>query len=1057
MQNISTKLYNGFLCRGTSVSATFNLVKAKAKLITLLFLVLPLLSLTGSESPVSPWQQQQLNNEIVNKRTRTSKHFVNGGKVSAFISPSSIHYLNGSNTWQDISTEILPQNSASHPYVSLHNSVQTYFPANPFTGYILMNAKEGAFKEKVSAIRFIDINHNVLATIPLSANVTASVDKNKITYTGFHPQMALEYSLGNDMRKFNLVIQSAGFLNNIPAGTAYISIVEEFVSENQKVSVNTENKEINIELGNTRIFKFGEPVAYDNGSSESRLNGMVSIAGNNNQYALTTNFSVQWLQNPARIFPVNLDPIVNYYPQFSTYWTGYQTSSTGKSNGMLRLTTSSTASWAKFDISALPAGATVTQATFYGYHYQTTGSNKIAEIRGLGTVEPVAASASAIFNQSYNGPSYNNNFTFGSSSYGWHTGALGGTAASDIVSLQSQGWFGVGLGYVSGTTSFMYMYGTNNSTGLTCYLEVDYYTTPCSTLPGANSVVTPTNMLCPFESAVLTLATTYSVGGITYQWQAATQSSLGPWTAVTGGTAQALNTPTTTADTWYSVVMTCTNISGSVTATAGLVQISPTTTNTVPYFESLESVTVPNKLPNCSWYSPQIGTTAQTYTSSNTMGRVPRTGNNFASFYYNPGNANYFYSNGVMLEPGITYSASVWFRTEYYGFNNWSDLSILIGPNQSTTGLVTVASTNGPAISNVYKPLSDTFSVSSPGLYYIAVRGTGGTSSSAQYLTWDDLAIEIPCSLNSPTMSISVTNTSVCQGTPVNFVATGADAYNWNTGDTGSSFTTTLNSVGTIPVIVAGTKTISGCVSSATVLMNVKPTPVIYVISNEPSVCSGEVTHITAYGAASYTWSSGGNNPVVAVMPTANTSYTVLGTNSFGCVGTGVITVTAFPLPNVTASAERQTICFGESVTLTGSGAQNYRWVAGDQFVLFGNPVTTVPAVTVNYTVTGTDGNGCESSVTLPVNVETCTGIGMIESASGAFVYPNPATNALTLETPGITDKTVDLIDVTGRIISTLRSAEQKINISLADVASGIYYLNISSGTSHEVIKVVKH
>ena len=92
-----------------------------------------------------------------------------------------------------------------------------------------------------------------------------------------------------------------------------------------------------------------------------------------------------------------------------------------------------------------------------------------------------------------------------------------------------------------------------------------------------------------------------------------------------------------------------------------------------------------------------------------------------------------FYTNGIYLKAGVTYSAALWYQTEYYGYNNWTDLSILYGTTQTATGQVTIATTAGPAISNVYKSLSNTFTVPTSGIYYIAVRGTGNTSSSAQY------------------------------------------------------------------------------------------------------------------------------------------------------------------------------------------------------------------------------------------------------------------------------------------------------------------------------------
>ena len=69
-----------------------------------------------------------------------------------------------------------------------------------------------------------------------------------------------------------------------------------------------------------------------------------------------------------------------------------------------------------------------------------------------------------------------------------------------------------------------------------------------------------------------------------------------------------------------------------------------------------------------------------------------------------------------------------------------------------------------------------------------------------------------------------------------------------------------------------------------------------------------------------YDWDNGVSNGV-AFVPTATTTYTVIGTDANGCENTAQVTVTVNPLPTVTASATETEVCAGESVTLTGGGA----------------------------------------------------------------------------------------------------------------------------------------
>jgi hypothetical protein len=257
-------------------------------------------------------------------------------------------------------------------------------------------------------------------------------------------------------------------------------------------------------------------------------------------------------------------------------------------------------------------------------------------------------------------------------------------------------------------------------------------------------------------------------------------------------------------------------------------------------------------------------------------------------------------------------------------------------------------------------------------------------------------------------------------------------------------------------IVVVGTNTLSGCTSTASQIINVNPAPTIYIYPSKSTVCTGSPVNLTAFGADTYSWSLGGNNNVLTVMPTSNTSYTVLGSNTYGCIGTGVITISTNPLPNVTAFADRQTLCIGESVTLTGGGANTYEWLSSAMFVQTGNPITVSPSVTGNYTVTGTDANGCKSTATVPLGVDACTGLLTNNAQNSLVVYPNPTSGMLAIESGNEASKTIVVADLTGRVVVTFNTTDQKMNVDLSNVANGIYQLSIRSGSSIEVIKVVK-
>lgn len=670
---------------------------------------------------------------------------------------------------------------------------------------------------------------------------------------------------------------------------------------------------------------------------------------------------------------------------------------------------------------------------------------------------------------------YNNYYMTSANSYvGYYT-----SAATNLAAWQSQNMdansFALDPQYVNWANNDLHPTNTSlNNQGTPKNLPLDItnaprsQTTPdigafeflsnnCASVPTASTITSPTYALCPGENANLILNGFTSDLGIVYQWLTSTTSSVGPWTPIAGANTVLYNTPGINQTTYYGIAMTCTNTVGSNTAVT-VVNVAGTTTNSVPYYESFEGIGKPNKLPNCSWYSPQLGATAVTYTSSNTLGRTPRTGSKFATFIYNPTGAKHVYTNGIQLNAGVTYSASVWYQTEYYGYNNWTDLSILYGTTQTTTGLVSICSTNGPAVANVYKSLSGTFTVPTSGLYYVAIRATSA-SGSCQYLSWDDLAIEIPCSVNAPTMNVSANTTSICAGEQVVLTATGADTYTWMpSGNTGNSSTEMPTNTGNIYVI--GSNLASGCTTTLSQMIYVNPSPNVLAYAATASVCSGSPANLTAFGAISYTWSTGANNSNITVNPTSASSYTVLGENAYGCVGSAVVSLGVNPLPtvNVSSSAPNE-MCIGETQVLTATGGISYSWVASPSGIIMqGASVSISPNATTSYVVTGTDANGCTNTANITQNVSECVGINKLNaSANGVKIYPNPTSGEFSIEVSNSSVNTIEVTDVTGRVITTATASNEIVNVNLSNLANGVYYVKIQSEIGTEVVKVVKH
>ncbi len=199
----------------------------------------------------------------------------------------------------------------------------------------------------------------------------------------------------------------------------------------------------------------------------------------------------------------------------------------------------------------------------------------------------------------------------------------------------------------------------------------------------------------------------------------------------------------------------------------------------------------------------------------------------------------------------------------------------------------------------------------------------------------------------------------------------------------------------------------SSCTVTNTVLVVVSPNPTI-TISASPSktVCAGNTVTLTAGGADTYTWNPGAIvSSSIVVTPTANTTYTAIGTNTTtGCIGTKTISIIAVPNITLTASASPTIICSGQNSTLNASGASTYTWMPGS--ITTASAIVTPTATTI-YTVTGSNGT-CYNTHTVQVNVNPtptlsitgtaslCTGNSTTLTASGANTYTwSPCTGTI--------------------------------------------------------------
>ena len=296
-----------------------------------------------------------------------------------------------------------------------------------------------------------------------------------------------------------------------------------------------------------------------------------------------------------------------------------------------------------------------------------------------------------------------------------------------------------------------------------------------------------------------------------------------------------------------------------------------------------------------------------------------------------------------------------------------------------------------------------------------------------------------------PNPTITVNSGSICSGNSFTMSPSGAASYTYQGGNAVVSPTANTN------YTVVGTSSLrcNSAPVTSSVTVNALPLPTVSV--NSGSICSGSSFTMVPTGANTYTF-QGGN---AVVSPTANATYTVVGTNSAGCVSatfaTSSITVAAAPSVSVSGTPS---ICVGQSATLTANGANTYSWNTGAST----SSVVVNPTVTTSYTVTGTSSvTGCSGTTTVSLLVSPCTGISSVQSAlKGLKVYPNPAENTLSIELNNSNEKSIVISDISGRAVLSAKTTNDKINLNITSLSNGVYFVKVQSNNATEVIKVIK-
>jgi gliding motility-associated-like protein len=236
-----------------------------------------------------------------------------------------------------------------------------------------------------------------------------------------------------------------------------------------------------------------------------------------------------------------------------------------------------------------------------------------------------------------------------------------------------------------------------------------------------------------------------------------------------------------------------------------------------------------------------------------------------------------------------------------------------------------------------------------------------------------------------PTASIS-SNSPVCEHNTLSLTAAGGTDYQWS-GPNGFTSTNAAVQILDIQPAAAGTynatvTNAAGCVSNASSVVVINPSPVAVVLFTDSSICFEKTIRLSASGGGGYTWSpasslSADNVPDPLASPIDTTDYRVVVSNSFNCTDTAFIHINVIVKPVVNAGEDR-TIISGRSLQLAGTVSGNvtgYFW-SPNTFISNVNVLNPVvnPDADIDYTLTAIAANNC-GVVTDVISISVFTGL----------------------------------------------------------------------------------
>jgi len=295
------------------------------------------------------------------------------------------------------------------------------------------------------------------------------------------------------------------------------------------------------------------------------------------------------------------------------------------------------------------------------------------------------------------------------------------------------------------------------------------------------------------------------------------------------------------------------------------------------------------------------------------------------------------------------------------------------------------------------------------------------------------------------------TNAAFCTGASTTLTASQGTAYLWSPGGQ-TTQSINVNTTGLYSVSVTNNYGCSGV--SDNVSVSQLPNPVVN-LGNDTTIC-GFLMLNAGPAFANYSW-SGGTSNTQYLTASSTGLYTVVVTDSLGCVGIDSIHVIVQPGPTVNLGQDLVLCDYETAVLNAGQGFTSYMW--SNQST---NQILTLTSAiglgTHEFSVVVTDANQCVATDTINVTFQTCVGIEFNKDAE-LTMFPNPANDFVTVTFPSnMPSKALfEVFDIYGKkvISQIIDEHTQTKTFNIKSLKSGLYIMLLTTNSNQYNSKLI--